>query len=173
MARVIPSQPFRSEDFSGVVSAVFAVARGQGLSRQDLAQRAGMQPEELTHAKARRQLNQEQLFALAQAAGLDLRLLTLPKAPLNGPSALSDPALQLAWSNRNAPARTLVAKAIERRSFHLILKAVREHGLDAVASVLEEMRANGEISSGACEDADRALRNIAVGASRALHAAGH
>lgn len=173
MARRDSTQPFRSDDLSGIVDAVVAVARGQGLSQQDLARRAGVHVEDIAKNRSRKRLDQAQLASLAQAAGFDLRLLALPKAPLNGPSTLSDPALQLAWSNRNAPAKTLVAKAIERRSFHLILKAVREHGLDAVASVLEEMRAAGELSSGACQDADRALRNIAVGASRALHAAGH
>ena len=162
-------------DLSAALDTVLAVARSQGLNQKSLARRAGLRPETITRAKSRGAVGWSTVNALADAAGLDLRILAIPRPGGNEharSSSLSDPTLKLAWSNPNASTTALIAKTIERQSFDLILRAVKEHGIDSVARVAQRLRDEQAVPTSTLDYADRALRNIAVGMSRAL-ASGH
>lgn len=155
-------------DLSSALDAVLAFARAQGVDQKSLATRAGIRAETITRAKSRRTVEWETVRVLADAAGLDLQVLAMPRRAVDERSSLADPRLKLAWSNPDASTTTLIAKAIERRSFDLILRAAAEHGIDMVASVAQRLREEQAVPPQTLSYADRALRNIAIGAHRAL-----
>ena len=157
-----------ADNLSNALDAVLAVARAQGLDQRSLAQRAGIRAETITRAKNRTTVEWKTLKALAEAAGLDLQVLAIPRRAAGERSSLADPRLKLAWSNPDASTSTLIAKAIERRSFDLILQAAAEHGIDTVAAVAQRLREEQALPIQSLDYADRALRNIAIGAERAL-----
>lgn len=163
----------RPLDLQHALDAVLAVARAQRMDQKTLAARAGVRPETITRAKSRGSIDWATLQALADAAGLDLRVLAVPRRAPGERSSLADSRLQLAWSNPQAPTATLIAKAVERRSFDLILRAAWEHGIDTVAGVVEQLRDEEALPPRSLDFADRALRNIAIGAARAQSAALH
>jgi hypothetical protein len=155
-------------NLSSALDAVLAFARAQGVDQKSLAKRAGIRAETITRAKSRRTVEWETVRVLADAAGLDLQVLAMPRRAVDERSSLADPRLKLAWSNPDASTTTLIAKAIERRSFDLILRAAAEHGIDMVASVAQRLREEQAVPPQTLSYADRALRNIAIGAHRAL-----
>lgn len=170
----IQPKPSRvSPDLQGLLDTVLASARAQGLDQKTLAERAGVRPETVTRAKSRGTVDWATARALARSVDLDVAVLALPRPRPTGRSALADPRLGLAWSNPDAPYRALIAKAIERADFLLILKACKEHGISEVASVLQDLREQGEVAARSLDFADRSLRNIAIGAARALNATQH
>ncbi len=160
--------PLGTSDLPRALDAVLAVARAQGLDQKSLAARAGVRAETITRAKTRGVLDWNTLRALAGAAGLDLQVLALPRRPASERSSLADASLKLAWSNPNASTTTLIAKAIENRSFDLILQASKEHGIDTVAAVANRLREEQAVPAKSLDYADRALRNISIGAQRVL-----
>ena len=160
--------PVTADNLSDALDAVLAVARAQGLDQRSLAQRAGIRAETITRAKNRTTVEWKTLKALAEAAGLDLQVLAMPRRAAGERSGLADPRLKLAWSNPDASTPTLIAKAIERRSFDLILRAAADHGIDMVAAVAQRLREEQALPIQSLDYADRALRNIAIGAERAL-----
>lgn len=96
-----------------------------------------------------------------------------PSSDPRQPIGLADPRLKLVWSNPDAPAVVLIAKAVERRSFDLILLAAWEHGVDAVAAVVATLRQQQALPVSVLDFADRALCNITIGAARAQSARAH
>lgn len=162
-----------TSDLQHALDAVLAVARAQGLDQESLAARAGIQPETITSVNSGRSIDAPTLRALADAAGLDLRVVAIPHRAPGERSSLADPRLKLAWSNPDAPTTTLIAKAIERQSFDLILRAAWEHGIDTVAGVAQQLRDDQALPPRTLAFVDRALRNIAIGAARLQPAASH
>lgn len=167
----IPSE--QAPDLQHALDAVLAVARAQRMDQKSLAARAGVRPETVTRAKSRGTIDWPTLHALADAAGLDLRVLAVPRRAPGERSGLADPRLKLAWSNPDAPTATLIAKAIERRSYDLILRAAWEHGIDTVAGLAQQLRDERALRPQVLDFADKALRNIAIGAARAQPPTGY
>jgi hypothetical protein len=167
-----PSRAISSQ-LQPVLDAVLVMARAQGLDQKSLAARAGVRAETVTRAKSRGSIDWVTLKALADATGVDLRVVATPRAAGNRRSGLADPSLKLAWSNPDASVPVLIAKAIERGSFDLILKAAWEHGIHTVGAVAQRLRDEGAVPDRSLDFADRALRNIAIGAARAQSASAH
>ena len=157
----------RYSDLHGVLETVLANARDLGLDEVALAAKAHVSPDAMTQAKNGGPIDWETVVLLAQAVDLDLAVIAVPRSYSAKRSSLADPRFGLAWSNPDAPTDALIARAIERGAFDLILRAAHEHGIAQVAEVLARMREEGDTMESTLAFAERALRNIAIGAEQA------
>jgi transcriptional regulator with XRE-family HTH domain len=155
-----------------ILEEILGAARSQGLDQAAVARAAGVAAETISRAKRRGNIELRTLTALAEAAGVRLRVEPLPARPAPGKertSSLAEPRWGIAWSNPNMSVRALVTNALLKGAFDVIVEAAAEHGLEVVRRQWDEVRRArpARVSATRRAAVERILANIAKGFARA------
>ena len=160
---------------SALLNDVLVAARGKGLDQGALARAARVAPETISRAKTRGNIELKTLTALAEAAGVELRVQAVAAPPGAGGgrqqqrASLADPRWGIAWSNPDMDAGALITNALLKGAYGAILEAAAAYGIDRVRGRWGQVKGArpARMSKQARASVERILGNIAKGFARA------
>lgn len=156
-----------------LIAQILTAAQAAGLTQKVLADRSGITEETLSRMKKRGSGQFGLVVKLAQAAGTPLCLTNVPVPALRAPPAQSfrdKYAVSLAWSNKDVSDDVLMRRALVNPSFRRLLDAAVEFGIDRLATVWRQLKADGaDEALKAAPVTERVLRHIEYGYQQATH----
>jgi transcriptional regulator with XRE-family HTH domain len=156
-----------------IVAQIIDTASRQGINQKTLASHADVAEETLSRLKKGGNPTLDVVERLANVAGLELAMV--PRGAARGLPSIGKKRTSfrqrhsaLVWSNPNADDHVFLAKALLNPSFHVLLDAALEYGVERLASEWARLKEEGSAEAlRALPHTQRILGHIANGYEQA------
>jgi DNA-binding phage protein len=153
-----------------LLQQVLKAADARGIDQARLAERAGLNPETISRAKKRIDMELSTIARLASVVGLQVVLqpakvaaTRAQQAPTRHTAPLSKARFGLSWSNPGSPEETLLRNALLQCRFDAILEAAAQDGVSFVRQQMKKLHENGDLSEDASARLERIVKSIERG----------
>lgn len=110
-----------------------------GLTKRELAQRAGVRPELISRLNSQKSCDTGTLQKLADALGLEIVLQPKAAAPALSKAQRLGLSLPLDWSNPEIPDIALIRKSIEYANLADLTRLALEFGVERLEAEMQKM----------------------------------